>query len=946
MLSELGIAAVVVDLDGVIRHWNPFAEALYGRSELEMLGTLASAVRRTDRRWSMAEALDEVVRVGRWRGRIEVLDASGLPLALDTHATVLHDAEGLAVGVLGAFRELEGPAVQASDGVRGELVEAKLPEAPEWGYFEWDPRKDAASLSHVLGALLESENGLEPTAKEVTAAFSAEDLAAAGAIFEGLTNGDADTASFTYRIQRPDGSAAWLESHCEAIRSDDGKLLRIRGTTNDITRTVELTNQMQNAEELAQSTLDSLAAEVAILDERGAIVAVNRAWREFGQAEGGTGDFLGANYTAACEGSDDVGVRAVGEGIQAVLAGERESFEVEYPCHSPSERRWFQMRATRCAGAGPVRVVVMHEDVTARHEMRRRADVREGMLSRLDAAVTVTDNDGRLVEWNDAAERLYGWSAAEALGQKQVELIDVVEAETHDRPSTIKRTGRWDGEYRVRRKDGSYTVVYARMHGMTDADGERTGLATVAVDISERKASEREIVRAHNYMEAITDSVGEGVFALDTDGRVTYMNSAAQELLGWSLEQLEGRVMHPITHSRRPDGSEHPIEECPIASAYRNGERVRIMDDVFIRADGSQLPVAYTAAPFSVEGSVEGCVVVFGDISERKAGELQERREREKRSWVTRVREALAEDGFELYGQPIVDLESDEVVQRELLIRMKPTDGSSTMIGPGLFLPAAEESGLIAEIDRWVINRSAEIAAGGNAVELNVSAASISDPSLVDYIRRVIGRTGADPSSLVFEITETTLISDEAVARAFVEGLHRLGCKIALDDFGTGYGGFTYLKQLPIDYLKIDIEFVRDLKYDPASQKVVEAVVNLARGFGLITVGEGVEDEETLELLRELGVDRAQGFHIGRPAPLEIDGPANTVAGGPVNTVTDGPVNAVTGIPGGPVNTVTDGPVNAVTGIPGGPVNTVTGSPGDTLTGGPAETVTSGEEEQ
>ena len=106
-------------------------------------------------------------------------------------------------------------------------------------------------------------------------------------------------------------------------------------------------------------------------------------------------------------------------------------------------------------------------------------------------------------------------------------------------------------------------------------------------------------------------------------------------------------------------------------------------------------------------------------------------------------------------------------------------------------------------------------------------------------------------------------------ARAFVEGLHSLGCKVALDDFGTGYGGFTYLKQLPIDFLKIDIEFVRDLRSSSASRHVVEAIVNLAGGFALKTVGEGVEDQETLDLLRELGVDYAQGFHIGRPAPLE-----------------------------------------------------------------------------
>jgi EAL domain-containing protein (putative c-di-GMP-specific phosphodiesterase class I) len=191
---------------------------------------------------------------------------------------------------------------------------------------------------------------------------------------------------------------------------------------------------------------------------------------------------------------------------------------------------------------------------------------------------------------------------------------------------------------------------------------------------------------------------------------------------------------------------------------------------------------------------------------------------------------------------------------------------SAGLIAPSAFLPVAEEFGLITEIDRWVIDRAAEIAATGDAVQINVSARSVSDPSLVDYIKHAIQRSGADPGKIMFEITETTLVSDQAAGRAFVERLHGFGCKVALDDFGTGYGGFTYLKQLPIDFLKIDIEFVRDLTNSSASRHVVEAVVSLAAGFGLKTVGEGVEDQATLDLLRELGVDYGQGFHIGRPA--------------------------------------------------------------------------------
>ena len=120
---------------------------------------------------------------------------------------------------------------------------------------------------------------------------------------------------------------------------------------------------------------------------------------------------------------------------------------------------------------------------------------------------------------------------------------------------------------------------------------------------------------------------------------------------------------------------------------------------------------------------------------------------------------------------------------------------------------------------------------------------------------------------LVFEITETAIVEDEEAARMFAERLHALGCKVALDDFGTGYGGLTYLKQMPVDFLKLDIEFVRDLTSNPASRHVVQAVLALARDFHLQTVAEGVEDAETLDLLTRLGVDLAQGYHIARPAP-------------------------------------------------------------------------------
>lgn len=192
----------------------------------------------------------------------------------------------------------------------------------------------------------------------------------------------------------------------------------------------------------------------------------------------------------------------------------------------------------------------------------------------------------------------------------------------------------------------------------------------------------------------------------------------------------------------------------------------------------------------------------------------------------------------------------------------------SVTVAPGQFLPTAERFGLIADIDQWVTRQGIGHAACGHPVELNLSAQSLGNPDLLNAIRGELRRTGADPGLLAFEITETALVEDAAAAEWFIARLRELGCRVALDDFGTGYGGFTYLKRLPITDLKIDIEFVRDLTESAASQEVVRAVVSLARGFGQRTVAEGVEDVATMDLLRELGVDCAQGFAIARPAPV------------------------------------------------------------------------------
>ncbi len=220
-----------------------------------------------------------------------------------------------------------------------------------------------------------------------------------------------------------------------------------------------------------------------------------------------------------------------------------------------------------------------------------------------------------------------------------------------------------------------------------------------------------------------------------------------------------------------------------------------------------------------------------------------------------------------LYSQPIIPL-TGGAASEELLLRLISPSGE--VVPPGAFLPVAERYGLVADIDRWVVTKAIERAASGHRVEANISAWTIANVDLLPLIERLMRDTGADPSLLVFEITETALMQDLDAGRAFARGLHELGCGLALDDFGTGYASFTYLKTLPFTHLKIDIEFVRDLVDSAPNRHVVDAIVSLAKSFNQQTVAEGVEDQATLDILKEHGVDYVQGFHLGRPSPISF----------------------------------------------------------------------------
>jgi EAL domain-containing protein (putative c-di-GMP-specific phosphodiesterase class I) len=242
-------------------------------------------------------------------------------------------------------------------------------------------------------------------------------------------------------------------------------------------------------------------------------------------------------------------------------------------------------------------------------------------------------------------------------------------------------------------------------------------------------------------------------------------------------------------------------------------------------------------------------------------------------SWAARVQQALANDGFQLLGQRIIAPKGGPGFYYEMLLRLVEPDGS--LVPPMAFLPAAERYGLMPAVDRAVINLALQehrelqkATLQPVRLAINLSGSSLSDPALLDFIREALERHSVPAHSICFELTETVAIANLQVAASMMKQLRELGCTLALDDFGSGMASFSYLKQLPVDVVKIDGSFVRNMLGDSVDYAMVEAVNNIAHKMGLSTLAEYVETPALIQALDAMGVDLLQGYGVGLPQTL------------------------------------------------------------------------------
>ena len=604
------------------------------------------------------------------------------------------------------------------------------------------------------------------------------------------------------------------------------------------------------AAELSRAMLAGApGTSVAVLDAREGLLV----------AEGGlfsTGELL-----------DSPVWRALEPHYAEALHGTSQSFEL----HTAGDSRTFRVHVTpmRSGGHEVTGVVALFQDVRQGTEAAAALALSEERMRHAERLASIgsweMEPASGHAETSEGLRALLG-SPANPMPDVESFLPFVVpddrERVVRTMTEDITAGGVYECDFRIRRADGAIRDLSARAQAVARDDGSLV-LRGTTLDVTERKAADA----ARGEFEAMFrqgfDGAPIGMALTDpVSGRFLRMNGAMVRLLGSPREELMKLTLLEMIHLEDlPDGLD-------IRGALMDGQLDTFEAELrYVRPNGDTVWCSLHVVPVRAsDGSIHAFFCQSVDISDRKVRESRLQREATDAAWLGRIRTAIDEDLLLLLGQPIIDLASGEVVQHELLLRMIDPEGGH-LIAPGVFLPVAERYGLISEIDCWVVRHAAERAAHGMPVGVNLSGSSVGDPVVMAAIERALAETQADPALLMFEVTETALMDRIDEGRAFVDRLTALGCRFALDDFGTGFGTFIYLKHLPVDYLKIDMQFVRDLLHDEDDERVVRSIVNMAREFGKKTIGEGVEDEATLQRLREMGVDYAQGFHIGHPAP-------------------------------------------------------------------------------
>jgi diguanylate cyclase (GGDEF)-like protein/PAS domain S-box-containing protein len=691
---------------------------------------------------------------------------------------------------------------------------------------------------------------------------------------------------------------------------------------------------LRRAESRWRGGFDSANAHVCVLDASGRIVEVNAAWQRFGEANGlapGRGG-VGADYLAVCaiptnepassEGESDARDGALARGaIADVLAGRRDSASLEYACHAPDERRWFEMSVVGFGRGRDRGAIVRHVNVTrellVQRELRRQAD----FVRVIDESLPVIFFE-RTVQGGEFDYRFNGDRFFETFGLPPdelwtpggawAELIEPADRRrvVHSYAAAIEAGGGiWRCEFRAHTLDGDYRWFRAVVNIVAPA-GRELRSAGMIQDISDVKAAHERADYARDHDE-LTGLFGRVYFERAVATRLEQrlrtgksfavvivdiddfreINEAFGVETGDELLRIVARAMEAVVRETdliaRISGDQFGVvADVPSADEARSlaaklvehlggsyalaGRSVRltvsagIAVPAHLAATCTELLHEANVAAGAALAAGGGAAVVFSTgLNDGRVVRATLKSE---------LREALATGQFELYYQPKVDLRFGTIVGCEALIRRNhPTLGLQS---PGAFVAVAEETGLIVQIGEWVAREACrqsvawrEAGLDPVPIAINLSTVQFARSDVLASLADAFATSRAAPGALDVEVTESVFMDFNEQLVETLEKIRALGIEIGLDDFGTGFSSLAYLTRLPLSTIKIDQCFVRGALERPRDAAIVRWVVRLAGELGLRAVAEGVETREQLEFVRSVGCAEAQGYFLGRPMP-------------------------------------------------------------------------------
>jgi diguanylate cyclase (GGDEF)-like protein/PAS domain S-box-containing protein len=700
------------------------------------------------------------------------------------------------------------------------------------------------------------------------------------------------------------------ESGLASIRRRDAAIPRLlRGTNGSARRVDDRTAGVPEAAGFRDAIINSALDCIVVIDERRRVVEWNRAAEETFGYDGHHA--LGRDLAELIVPGHQrhAGGHVLGrltEGGDSSLLGRR--LEVS-AMRAGGGELLTELTITRIPGP-PIHFVIFMRDISAHRRAEQdleRAERRyHDLIERLPVVAYLAEQGpmGRWLYVSREIESLLGysvqeWCADRGLWLSRIDPRDrelVLEAEERCATSGVPL----DIEYRMLNRNDQ--VVWVRDKAVLSTEpGPSAQLEGVLTDVTDRKLAEQQLRQRADFDE-LTSTFNRRRFEEELErcrtserqhGAVAILDVDNLKFVNDSLGHAAGdevirevatalrKALGPGETLGRLGGDEFVLL---MRGANESEARARAAELVhMLRSSASVQPVTASAGvvqfqPDSAASSED--LLAAADIAMYEAkgaggdrAALFSGREGERLAWIEKVRTAIDRGQLVLHSQPIIELATGSTLGEELLLRMRGDRGK--LLPPHSFLPTAERFGLVRELDLWVVTRAARLAASGRTVSVNLSGRSLGDHRLTELVASQLAWNASQPGEVIFEITETAATQGVEDLSDFAARLERTGARVAIDDFGTGFGSLTYLKHLPVRFLKIDMEFVKGMSKSVRDRRVVKAIVTIANGLGIRTIAEGVEDPVTLAMLREYGVSCAQGHYLGRPAPLSTTEPGS-----------------------------------------------------------------------